>query len=141
MPVLANRPVIRKAARAAVEAVVDAVRERRQGPVTAAVNEATVTAAAINIAEQPALVNALNAEPWYASRIKVGLIITLAGWIAGRFGWVWDLNEGDVEIISNVLMAFGGSMAGVGRWISGLPPMRLNPLTWFGLDRLFGRKK
>jgi hypothetical protein len=135
MPVLANRPVIRKAARAAVEAVVDAVRERRQGPVTAAVNEATVTAAAVNIAESPVLVNALNAEPWYQSRIKVGLIIMLIGWVAGRFGWTIDMNDADRELFTNVIMAFGGGMAGVGRWISALPPMRWNPLTWFGLKK------
>jgi hypothetical protein len=137
MPVLANRPVIRKAARATLEAIVDTVRPHRiEGtPVAAPVTEAMVTAAAVNIEAQPALVNALNAEPWYQSRIKVGLIIMLIGWVAGRFGWTIDMTDADRELFTNVIMAFGGGMAGAGRWISNLPPMRWNPLTWFGLKK------
>jgi hypothetical protein len=138
MPILANRPVIRKAARAAVEAVIQSTQEARgrAAPVvTPAAREATVAATAANIAESPVLVNALNAEPWYQSRIKVGLIIMLIGWVAGRFGWTIDMNDADRELFTNVIMAFGGGMAGVGRWISNLPPMRWNPLTWFGFRK------
>jgi hypothetical protein len=137
MPVLANRPVIRKAARAAVEAVVDAVRERRQGPVTAAVNEATVTAAANNIAEQPALVNALNAEPWWESRIKLGTLVLAVTMVARWIGVELPaISDADMEIIYNVLITFGGGLAAIGRWVGNLKPINWRrPWTLFGIGR------
>jgi hypothetical protein len=137
MAVLANRPVIRKAARAAVEAVVDAVRERRQGPVTAAVNEATVTAAAVNIAEQPALVNALNAEPWWESRIKLGTLVLAVTMVARWIGVELPaVSDADMEIIYNVLTTFGGGLAAIGRWVSNLKPINWRrPWTLFGIGR------
>jgi hypothetical protein len=139
MPVLANRPVIRNAAKAAVQAVVETVQERRRGNapvVTPAAQEAAVAATAERIAASPTLVNAMNAEPWWQSRVKVGLIIMFVGWIAGRFGWDLNINEADKELITNMVMVFGGGIAGVGRWVQNLPPINWRrPWTLLGIGR------
>jgi hypothetical protein len=135
---IASRPAVRDAAGVLVNIAVERIRERRKGgSVTPSTGEQTtmVNEAAEAIARRPELVNAMNAEPWYQSRVKVGLIITAIGWLLNRFGVDLGFSDADNEMITSVVMAFGGGLAGIGRWISGLNPMTWNPLTWIGLGR------
>jgi hypothetical protein len=135
---IASRPAVRDAAGVLVNIAVERIRERRKGgSVTPSTGEQTtmVNEAAEAIARRPELVNAMNAEPWYQSRVKVGLIITAIGWLLNRFGVDLGFSDADNEMITSVVMAFGGGLAGIGRWISGLKPMTWNPLTWIGLGR------
>lgn len=122
-----NRPV----AAAVIEGLKDAVGDPRSS--VEEVDPVAVQAVTDRVA--PIVANATNQEPWYQSRVKVGLIIMFAGWLAQRFGIDLGINDADRDLITNLVMAFGGSLAGVGRWINGLPPMRWNPLTWFGMRR------
>jgi hypothetical protein len=140
--ILANRPVIRATAAAAVQAAVAAVREQRSTgraapmpPVEA--NSTVVQATAERIAAQPALVNAMNAEPWWQSRIKIGTLI-LAVTMIGR--WVGvelpAVSDADMDIIYNVLTTFGGGIAGIGRWVQNLRPINWRrPWTLLGIGR------
>ena len=141
MGILANRPVIRDAARAAVEAVVDSVRDRRidGAPVSrpAAATDAAVQATAERIASQPVLVNALNAEPWWQSRIKIGTLILAVTMVARWFGYELPaVSDADMDVIYNVLATFGGGLAGIGRWVSNLKPVNWRrPWTLLGIGR------
>lgn len=142
MGILANRPVIREAARAAVEAVAASVREQRQAPrgtppSPPVIGPDVVDAAAERIAAQPALVNAMNAEPWWQSRIKIGTLILAVTMVARWAGYELPaVSDADMEVIYNVLATFGGGVVGIGRWVRNLPPIRWSrPWTIFGIGR------
>lgn len=135
MGILANRPVIRQAARAAVEAVAATVRDQRQAP--SGIGPDAVDAAAERIAAQPTLVNAMNAEPWWQSRVKIGTLILAVTMVARWFGYELPaVSDGDMDIIYNVLTTFGGGIAGIGRWARNLPPINWRkPWTILGIGR------
>lgn len=142
MGILANRPVIRATAAAAVQAAVSAVREQRNAPrgtppPPPVADAATVQATAERIAAQPVLVNALNAEPWWQSRIKIGTLILAVTMVARWFGYELPaVSDGDMDIIYNVLTTFGGGIAGIGRWARNLPPINWRrPWTILGIGR------
>ncbi len=141
MGILANRPVIRATATAAVQAAVAAVREQRLNSPNvsppAEVTPAVVQAAAERIAAQPALVNAMNAEPWWKSRIKIGTLILAATMVARWLGYELPaVSDADMDIIYNVLSTFGGGLVGVGRWVRNLPPINWRkPWTLLGIGR------
>lgn len=132
---LANRPVIRNAARAAVEAVAETVRAQRQAP--SVIGPDAIDAAAERIAAQPVLVNALNAEPWWQSRIKIGTLILAVTMVARWFGYELPaVSDADMDIIYNVLATFGGGIVGIGRWVSNLKPINWRrPWTLLGIGR------
>lgn len=132
---IASRPAVRKAAEVLVDIAAERIRKgRAAGGVAPSTGERNtmVEQAATAIAERPALVNAMNAEPWYQSRVKVGLLIAALGWVLNRFNIDLGLTEEDKELATSLIMGFGGGLASVGRWISGLKPMTFNPLSWFG---------
>lgn len=142
MGILANRPVIRDAARAAVEAVVDSVREQRNAPrgtppSAPVVDSATVQATAERMAAQPVLVNAMNAEPWWQSRIKIGTLVLAVTMVARWAGYELPaVSDADMDIIYNVLATFGGGIVGIGRWVSNLKPINWRrPWTLLGIGR------
>lgn len=142
MGILANRPVIRATAAAAVQAAVSAVREQRSAglatplpPIEA--DATTIQATAERIAAQPTLVNAMNAEPWWQSRVKIGTLILGITMVARWFGYELPaVSDGDMDIIYNVLTTFGGGIAGIGRWARNLPPINWRkPWTLLAIGR------
>lgn len=140
---IASRPAVRETAGIIADIAIDRIRTRRGGKAAPAPSSVAgqgeravaVDAAADAIAASPVLVNAINAEPWYQSRIKVGLIIAALGWLLNRFNIDLGLTDEDKELATSLVIGFGGGLAGIGRWFSGLKPMTWNPLTWFGFKR------
>ncbi|WP_172125303.1 hypothetical protein [Devosia sp. 919] len=65
----------------------------------------------ITEAVKPVLVNATNSEPWYRSRIYIGLIAAGVGAVAQHFGV--QISGADVQLVTNSipeLVQLGGSI-------------------------------
>lgn len=76
--------------------------------------QAEQVAEQVTEAVKPVIENAVNAEPWYRSRIYIGLIVAGIGAIAQHFGV--QISGADIQLISNSLpeiMQLIGSLAEV----------------------------
>lgn len=63
----------------------------------------------------PVIVNATNAEPWYRSRIYLGLIAAGLGAVASHFGV--QISGADIQLITNSipeLLQLGGEIVEIG---------------------------
>lgn len=77
-------------------------------------SEATEVAEKVTNAVQPIIENAVNAEPWYRSRIYLGLLVAGVGAVAQHFGV--QVSGSDIQLISNSipeLVQLVGSLAEV----------------------------
>lgn len=125
-----ERPVLARAAELAIEAI----EERRGSPLAPAQRESAAGEAAVAMANDPVLVNATNSEPWYRSRIYVGLIVTALG-MALRIGGV-DLTAEDETLVGEAISALGAVIALIGRSVHGLKPIRWSrPWTILGIGK------
>lgn len=70
------------------------------------------------IAEHPVAAAVVSAEPWYKNRVKVGLVIAGAGLVFNRLGWDLGLSDADKELITTIVIAFGGGVAALGEWLA-----------------------
>lgn len=84
-------------------------------PVSSGAEKAVAQAVAEKIA--PIVVNASNAEPWFRSRVFIGLITAGVGYVGSKAGLV--TGEGDVtqiiDIIASIVQAGGLAYAWYGR--------------------------
>lgn len=119
-----NHPI----AAAVVEGVIDAARDPRNDlteadipAVTAAVQDA--------IARDPVAQNATNQEPWWKSRIWVGLITAGVGVVLGRLDIQFTANEQALinQITPYVPQVLGLAIATVGRAVGN----RKGPIVWW----------
>jgi hypothetical protein len=59
----------------------------------------------------PLVTNANNGEPWYRSRIYLGLLVTALGFITSRWGFTVSAGDLDTIIVSaGSLMEAGGAL-------------------------------
>lgn len=134
---IANRPAVREAAGVLVDVVADRIKARRADAVPPSTGERTamVEQAATQIAASPQLTNALNAEPFWQSRVIVGLTTAFVGFGLDRVEW------GDTEnfILTNIglfLEGFGLLVGAIGRTVKGLAPIDWRkPWTILGIGR------
>lgn len=133
MGILANRPILHRAAELAIDAAQEAIQRRRQGATTMTPTEraTAVERATEQLASDPVLVNETNNEPWYESRVIVGAITTIIG-IVLRFVGV-NTDEDTMTAVGDGVTAFGTLWALIGRLLKNRGPMNWNPLSWFGL--------
>lgn len=119
-----------------VEALVEGVFRRTLDTLTkpsVPVADAVAPQVAREIAEavKPVLANATNSEPWYRSRIYIGLIAAGLGAIAQHFGV--QISGADVQLVTDSipeLVQLGGSAAEIlgllyaayGRWVGASKP-------------------
>lgn len=98
---------------------------------------AVVEAVQTAIARDPVATAAVNAEPWWQNRVKVGLVIAATGLLLARMGIDLGLSPEDKELVTTLIVAFGGGLAAVGewlaRWLAGIDWRR--PWTLFGIGR------
>lgn len=156
MALLNRRPGIPLRERPIVAAAIDKLKENR--PLAAAIAEGVVAAAGRDdtkvvkadvpkvveavqqaMAENPVVRSQQSAEPWYQNRVKVGLYFIGAGallkMISPDLGEWWEQNE---ELLTTVIMAFGGVVAAIGewaaKWLAGIDWKR--PWTILGIGRV-----
>lgn len=101
---------------AVVEAVVgDAIATRRPDPAAVAREAAA--------AVEPVVAHATNAEPWYASRVTWGAIVSLLTPVLALAGW--SLDEADRDAVVTTILAVGPAIGAVvtlyGRWAATRP--------------------
>lgn len=136
---IASRPAVREAAGVLVDIARDKIKERRRGgSVAPSTGERAtmVNEAAAAIAERPALVNAMNAEPLIQSRVVVGIATSFAGFILARFDVAGDTRNFVLENMPLFLEALGMLVAAIGRTVKGLPPINWRkPWSIFGIGR------
>jgi hypothetical protein len=83
----------------------------------------------------PVVVNEVNAEAPYQSRVAVGSVISALGVIVPMLGNLMGFDGGYVmEVIGALITLYGAGFALYGRFASGL-----KPLQWGFIGRLFGR--
>ncbi len=82
------------------------------------VNDAQANQVADAVAREvaPVLVNASNSEPWYRSRIYLGLMVSVLGLITSRFGFVLSANDLDTIVTTGqvVVQSIGTLLEGGG---------------------------
>jgi hypothetical protein len=89
-------------------------------------SNANAVAYEVEKAIKPVVVNAMNSEPWYRSRIYLGLIAAGLGAIAQHFGI--QVSGQDIQLVTNSipeLLQAGGTIAEIagllyaayGRWV------------------------
>jgi chemotaxis response regulator CheB len=80
-------------------------------------SEAEKVASAVTKEIAPVVVNATNSEPWYQSRILIGLLVAVGGYIGSKAGMVID--EGTIRdglnILATIFEAGGLAYAWYGR--------------------------
>lgn len=90
------------------------------------------------IVQDPVVRSQMGLEPWWQNRVKVGMYTMGFGMvlklIKGSETTWWDDNH---ELITNIIVIFGGGIAAVGEWLSkylsGIDWKR--PLTIIGIGR------
>lgn len=135
---IAARPAVREAAGVLVNIAVDRIKDRKSGsPIAPSTGEKAVMVneAATAIASRPELVNAMNAEPWYQSRVIVGLGAATAGFLLDKFGVGEENRNFVLANLPLLLEGLGLVIGAIGRTVKGLKPMTWNPLSWIGLGR------
>ena len=136
---IASRPAVREAAGVLVNIAVDRIKDRRRGgTVTPSSGEQAtmVNEAATAIASRPELVNAMNAEPFYKSRVLVGLATAFTGFFLGRLEFAQDTENFILANVPLFLEAVGLAIGAIGRTVTGLKPINwLRPWTLFGIGR------
>lgn len=133
MGILANRPILRRTAELAIQAAQEALQRRRAGaaPLTPAERTAAVDRTATALATDPVVVNQTNSEPWYRSRVYVGIATVLVGQVIA-----WLELEADEVLISEIVTAVGGIIALIGRSVSNAGPIVWwKPWTIIGIGR------
>lgn len=84
----------------------------------------------------PVLANATNSEPWYQSRVIVGLIIAFVTMVARWLGLDLSISAADQDVIMQALPFFGLAISAIGRGVKNLPPIRWSrPWTLLGIGR------
>lgn len=134
MRILADRPFLRRAAELAVDAAQEAI-ERRRGraeePLTAPERQEAVVAAADAMAADPVVVNETNSEPWWKSRVYVGIAVALAGQALAWFGV--ETGPADEAFLSELVTTIGGLIALIGRSVKAGPIVWWKPWTLLGI--------
>jgi len=100
--------------------------------------DAPAAAAAVQdaIARDPVAQNALNTEPWWQSRIYIGLLFTALTMVLRWFGVDVEVSTADQATIMQILPVLGLAVATIGRGVKGLAPVDWRrPWTLFGLGR------
>lgn len=130
--VRANHPLA-----AAVADGVRAAAERADTALQPADIPAVVEAVQTAIARDPVATSSVNAEPWWQNRVKVGLVIAALGLVLNRMGIDLGLSPEDKELVTTLIVAFGGGLAALGewlaKWLAGIDWRR--PWTLFGIGR------
>ena len=91
-------------------------------PVSSGAERAVAQAVTEKLA--PVLVNLTNSEPWYRSRIFLGLLTAALGFLLSKLGLV--VSEGDIAELANIIAAImesgGLSYAWYGRIVGARKP-------------------
>lgn len=135
---MARRPIIEAAVdriledRPIVAAVVEGLRNAAGNPNNALTQaDVPVVAAAVEdaIARDPVVQNATNQEPWWKSRIWVGLITAAFGVLLARLDIQFTANEQALlnQITPYVPQVLGLAIAAVGRSVGN----RRGPIVWW----------
>lgn len=87
-------------------------------------SNATEVAREVTDAVKPIVENAVNAEPWYKSRIYIGLIVAGVGIVGSKFGINIPGSEVDtiVTIVLQAMEVFGLVFAAYGRLVGASKP-------------------
>jgi hypothetical protein len=113
---------------------------RKDTEIVAADAPAVAVAVAAAIDANPVAMNSANREPWWQSRIKLGLALDVAvialGGVLRLFGVDWAPTAEDRLAITEIAMVLGTGVATIGRYKSGLAPIDWRrPWTIFGLGK------
>ena len=129
--IAANHPI--------AAAVVEGVRNAAASPGNALRPEDTAAvAAAVTDAmnRDPVVQNATNSEPWYQSRVYVGIIFAAIAMVGRWLGLDFEISANDQATIMQALPIVGLAIAAIGRGVKNLPPIRWSrPWTLFGIGR------
>lgn len=131
-----ERPVLARAAELAIEAI----EERRGQPLAPATRDSVAAEAAVAMASDPVVMNGTNNEPWYQSRIILGLITMTLGFalrVAGA-----DVTAEDEALIQSALPIVGEGISALGLLIAAIGRLAKNmkPINWRKPWTIFGRR-
>ncbi|MCX5493092.1 hypothetical protein OSH11_00080 [Kaistia dalseonensis] len=108
----------------AVSGAVDRVADRNDNPLTAQAAPEVAKAIVAEVTRDPAVLHAVNGEPWYASRVTWGAIIAAFAPLLGLLlGHAVDAGEqaaiGEIATAAGTLI--GAGLALYGRWVARAP--------------------
>lgn len=136
---IASRPAVREVAGIVVDIAAERIRKGHAADgiaPSAGERAAMKDQAAAQIAADPVLQNAMNVEPFWQSRVIVGLATAFAGFALARFDVAGDTRNFVLENMPLLLEALGMLVAAVGRTVKGLKPIDWKrPWTIFGIGR------
>lgn len=146
---LRDRPIIKAArerlaenhpvAAAVAGAVADGLREAQADPASSVERVDAPTVEAVAMAVAPIVQNAQNQEPWWKSRIWVGIITAIFGAILARLNIQFTANEQALvnQVTPYVPQALGLAIAAIGRAVGNRqgPIIWRRPWTLFGIGR------
>ena len=103
-----------------VGAFIGALREQKVAEPTKVANRAVA-----RLETDPVVVNEMNGEPWYQSRVIIGLLVSIVSQVLNGFGWT--VLPDDIEYWTNLIASFGTVFGVVfalyGRVWRGLKPL------------------
>ena len=104
-------------------AIAAALTDRMQRGEPVAHPGATSAALVDALRHDPAVLHALNAEPWYRSRVTLGALLSMLAPVVGLFGV--ELSSASQEALIALAIALGGvvgpALTLYGRWIATRP--------------------